>query len=109
MSTDPGIETKTAGKPSPSTNRWLADQNGDFTKTGGMLVIAGFVVLLVYFVQAMFHGLVVPIGQQLWTIPVFDIVAAGGLLGIFATLYVTNKAVQNKAVNDAAKIEASAP
>lgn len=100
MSEDLGITTVEA--PASNTSKWMM-KDGSFTKTGGLLVYAGFSVLFVYLVTSLLGGLVLTMGATTHTIPHFDIVAAGGLLTVFAATYVGNNALKNQAAKNAAE------
>jgi len=93
MSEDP-IVTKPLSD-APAHNRWMM-KDGEFTKTGGLLVIGGFAVIFVYLVTSMFNGTHIDVGNFHWVVPVFASVDAGILLSILGGTYVANHKLPSK-------------
>ena len=82
------------GEPDAAGMKALFMKDGSFSKTSAILVMAWLCGLAMWFVQGIFHGMVVP-GIGL-TIPQFDSTAALTMLGAASSLYFANHNVSFK-------------
>jgi len=73
------------GKPDAAGVKALFMKDGSFSKTSAILVLSWLCGLAMWFIQGIFHGMVVP-GIGL-TIPQFDSTAALSMLGAASSLY----------------------